>query len=271
MNDHLENDNLEPLCRNCQAAHPSEPVESDFAICLNAPELEPFLDDILERQDFSRCQDLVERLRFPWGQEGCEEFDPVDLDSVELPPGLARKVEELADRGDLNAETFLRAFASYEFEQTDWSRASADQHVEALTAAGTHRERMKALAPFGFFIGHGNQAAFDALCQYLRALPPPTSPEDKAFRIALLGHLETARDHQREVADLLVQDLLRTPSNHTTRGWYTEVFNFLERRCSPEIVQDVLGPVADSPHFSVRRKKRIRALLQSSMEEGRHP
>ena len=41
------------------------------------PEFEPYLDDLLENQDFSRCQELVNQKRFDWEQEACPDFDPV--------------------------------------------------------------------------------------------------------------------------------------------------------------------------------------------------
>ncbi len=68
---------LERLCANCHGSHPAEPAYSEYAICLHDPEFEPYLDDIIDRQDFSRCAHLIESKRFDWGQEACSEFDPV--------------------------------------------------------------------------------------------------------------------------------------------------------------------------------------------------
>ena len=68
---------LERLCANCQASHPSEPVFSEYMICLKDPDFEPYLDDIIDRQDFSRCAHLIESKKFDSGQEVCSEFDPV--------------------------------------------------------------------------------------------------------------------------------------------------------------------------------------------------
>lgn len=263
-------DNLERVCGYCQAANPSEPFHSDFAVCLNAPELEPYLDDILERQDFSRCRKLVESLRFPWDQGACDDFDPIEDPGEEWPSELAEKVMKLADDGALTAEALEQAILMHTFEQTDWSRAPVDRYVRTLVAAQTPKSRAEAVNPFGFFIGQGNKAAFDALCEYLRTLPPAASLEDKALRIAVLQALRATRKHQRELANLLVEDLLRTPSNNTTRGWYSEVFRFLERGCPPEAVEEALGPLVDSPHFSARIKRRIRTILESAAWEGQH-
>jgi hypothetical protein len=56
-------DELERICANCNCSFPSEPYASDFAICFNDPEFESYLDELLEDQDFSRCQELINRLR----------------------------------------------------------------------------------------------------------------------------------------------------------------------------------------------------------------
>lgn len=105
-------DNPEPICGNCQAAHPSEPFQSDFAVCLNAPELEPYLDDILERQDFSRCRVLVETLRFPWDETACDSFDPIEDEGLDWSPELTETVMKLAEEGRLTAETLRGAIDS---------------------------------------------------------------------------------------------------------------------------------------------------------------
>ena len=68
---------LDRICGNCNYGFPSEPFGSDFAICLNDPDFEPYVDDMLENQDFSRCQNLIRQKRFSWEQEACPDFDPV--------------------------------------------------------------------------------------------------------------------------------------------------------------------------------------------------
>ena len=260
-------DELERLCGNCHAVHPAEPFQSDFAICLNDPELEPYLDDILERQDFSRCQDLVLRKRFAWDREVCDDFDPVDDVGEEWSPELTAKVMKLAEDGDLTAETFQQAVLDDAFDRTDWSSAPIDGCVRKLKESKTLDAREEALNPFGFFIAHRNKAAFDALCEYLRALPPAETLEDKALRIEILRQLQVNWEYQRELALLLVEDLLRTASNNTTRGWYSEVLYFFERRCPPEIAEEALPPMLDSPHFSYRIKTRVRGILEAASFE----
>lgn len=262
-------DNLERVCGNCQAAHPSEPFQSDFAVCLNAPELKPYLNDILERQDFSRCRRLVERIRFPWDKDACDDFNPIEDAGEELSPELAEKVMELAEEGAPTAGALRDAILIHTLERTDWSHAPADRYVRALRASSTLEAQAEAVRPFGFLIAQGNRAAFDALAGYLRALPAAVTVDDKALRIAILRELKNTREHQGELAHLLVEDLLRTPSNNSTRGWYSEVFRFFEESCHPEIAEEALGPVVNTPHFSARIRSRVQALLDSAALEGR--
>ena len=89
---------LERLCCNCNHVFPSEPFESDFAICLNDPDFEPYLDDLLENQDFSRCRQLVKDRRFPWDQEACSDFDPIEFIDLDTPLSseLSNAIKELA-------------------------------------------------------------------------------------------------------------------------------------------------------------------------------
>ena len=254
-------DHVERVCCNCNAVHPAEPFQSEFAICLNAPEFELHLDDILERQDFSRCQDLAFRNRFAWDREACEDFDPIEDVGEEWSPELTAKVAQLVEDGRLTTETLQEAILKDQFERTDWSSVSVDEHVRNLQKAKTHDGRMEAVNPFGFFIGQGNKAAFDVLCEYLRALPPASTLEDKALRFEILRQLRFTRECQRELALLLVEDLFRTVSNNTTRGWYSEVFYFFERLWPTEIAEEALRPMLDSPHFSYRIKRRVRTIL----------
>ncbi len=260
-------DDLEHVCCNCQAVHPAEPFRSEFAICLNDPEFKPYLDDILEHQDFSRCEDLVLRKRFAWDRDTCDDFDPIEDVAEEWSPALTAKLKQLAENGGLTAETLQQAIIADAFDRTDWSRAPIDHYLRNLQESETPDGRKDAINPFGFLIGQGNRAAFDALCEYLRALPPAGTLDDKALRIEILRQLRAARKYQRELALLLVEDLFRTASNNTTRGWYSEIFYFFERWCPPEIAEEALRPMLDSPRFSYRIKKRVRAILDDDSKE----
>ena len=242
---------------------PSEPFASDFAICLNDPEFEPYLDEILEKQDFSRCQELVRQKRVSWEQEACPDFDPVEDIDEDLPlsPELSSTIERLARAGRLTAETFEQAVVEDMVDRIDWANQPVDKYVEKLTSAQTQKEREEAVQSFGFLITQNNRAAFDALFSYLKNSPPPATVEQTHFRVEILRQLKFTQSFKKKLARLLVEDLFRTPSNNTTRGWYTAVFRFFESSSS-DIAEKALRPILDSPQFSYRIKKRIETILE---------
>ena len=259
-------------CGECHGVHPSEPYMSDFAICLHDPEFEPYIDDIIERQDFSRCQELVERKRFAWDRGVCDKFDPVEIpdEGEECSPELTARVLRLAEGGKLSEEVLQVPILEDAVDRIDWARRPVDDFVRKLTEAKSCEERKEAVRRFGFLIGQGNRAAFEALCGYLRDLPPPESVPEKELRIEILGQLRFIRGPEWEaaLAHLLADDLFRTPSNQTTRGWYTEVFNYFERSCPENIAEDALGRILDSPQFSYRIKKRVRGIVARESGHG---
>ena len=255
-------DELERICTNCNSSFPSEPYRSDFAICLNDPEFEPYLDDLLENQDFSRCQELVRQKRFPWEQEACPDFDPVDITDEDVPfsPELSSAIGQLSKDGKLTAETLEQAILEDVVRNIDWANMPVEEYVERLNNAKTLKAREEAVRSLGGLVIHENRAAFDALSGYLKDLPPPTTVEQTHFRIAILREIKHAREFEPDLAQLLVEDLFRTPSNNTTRSWYTAVFRFFERS-SLDIAQKALLPMLDSPQFSYRIKKRVKGIL----------
>jgi hypothetical protein len=111
----MTSDELERICANCNYSFPSEPFSSDFAICLNDPEFESYLDDLLENQDFSGCQELVKQKRFSWEQEACPDFEPMDTtdEVVTLSPEFSSAIEQLARDGELTEETLKQAILKY--------------------------------------------------------------------------------------------------------------------------------------------------------------
>ena len=259
-------------CGDCHGVHPSEPFMSDFAICLHDPEFEPYIDDILERQDFSRCQELVRRKRFAWDREACDKLDPVeDLDEAEeWSPELAGKVRKLIEEGGLSSEVLERVIIEHAVDNIDWANRPVDENLRGLKESKTPEAQREAVRSFGFLIGQGNRPAFDGLCGYLRELPPPEDVPAKELRIEILRQLGFTRERswQEELAHLLIDDLFRTPSNQTTRGWYTAVFNYFERSCPEGVAEDALERMLDSPQFSYRIKRRVRGILGQDSDCG---
>ena len=254
---------LERVCTNCNYGFLSEPFASDFVICLKDPEFEPYLDEILEEQDFSRCQELVKQKRFSWEQEACPDFDPMEFSDEDIPLSteLSSAIDQLAKDGNLTSETIQQAIFEDMIDEIDWAKVPVEKYVERLDNAKTQETRKKAVQSFGHLISQRNKAAFNALFSYLKDLLPPTTVEQTHLRIEILRQLKFTLNFQKKLARLLVKDLFRTPSNNTTRGWYTAVFRFFESS-SADIAEEALQPILDSPQFSYRIKKRVKMILE---------
>ena len=231
----------ERICGNCNYGFPAEPGGSELAICLNDPVFEPYLDELLETQDFSRCQHHVDEKCFAWEHNACPEFDPVEI------------VDQEPEEFDVIIEKY--------FDTTDWATLPVEGNLEALNKAKTSEQQQSAVQGLGVLISLGNKAAYNGLCSFLGALPYPVNVEDTHFRVEILRRLTISREDQSKLARLLVKDLFRTPSNNTTRGWYTAVFRFFEQ--SPaDIAEKALTPMLESPQFSYRIKNRIKTILR---------
>jgi hypothetical protein len=262
---------LDRVCGNCQHSHPAAPFESDHAICLRDAELEPHLDDILGRQDFSRCQDLVRRKRFAWDHDACEHFDPVDdFPETEMSLELTAELLRQARGGELTKASLERAVLEDAVNRIDWANRPVQEDLRQLAETRSSQARQEVVRRFGLLIGRGNRAAFEGLCHYLRDLPPPLSVPDKELRVEILRQLSFAHepDWECELVGLLVDDLFRTPSTNTTRGWYTAVLDYFERSCRVAIAAEALERVLESPRFSYRIRRRVREILGQRIGYG---
>ena len=183
-----------------------------------------------------------------------------DGEDVPLSPELSDAIDKLARNGQLTAETFQQAAFEDMVNKTDWASVPVDGYVEKLKNAKTLEACNKAVQSLGGLISFGNRAAFDALCDYLKGLPYPETVEETHFRVEILRKLKYTQSFEKKLARLLVEDLFRTPSNNTTRSWYTAVFRFFENS-SVDIAEMALSPMLDSPQFSYRIKKRVKTII----------
>jgi len=261
MTTKIHDDELDRDCVNCNYSFPSEKGGSDHYICLKDPDFDPYIDRLIEEEDFACCAALIKQKRFPVEREACADFDPVTFeDAIEVSSEFGEKLRTLSAKDELSAENLSIALAEEAFDRTDWSKVPIDKYIERLKNATTIRARSKALNGFSFLIKQGNRAAFDTLCGYIRGLPAPQTSDDSHFRSELLRNLSFREEFLRETAQLLVEELFRTPSNNQTRSWYTSVFKFFNA-CPYRIAQDALQPMLDSKQFSYRIKKRIKSII----------
>jgi hypothetical protein len=212
------NEVLDRICANCNYSYPAERGGSDESICLRDPIFEPYVDGLLERGDYACCAELIQQKRFPLDREACNEFELADFNDVETSPELSADLDALLAKGALTRENLEAALAAEAFRKTDWPKEPINGYFERLHNARTDFERDRALNRIGWLVSQDNREAFIALCAYLRSLPLALTPNDCHFRAEVLRHLSSRKEYYPQTARVIVDDLLRTPSNGHTRS-----------------------------------------------------
>ena len=70
----------EKICCNCNYFFPyllNGP--SEYGICLKDDEFEPYIEDLLEDEDYDCCIELIEEKKFDGNRDSCEDFERVEI------------------------------------------------------------------------------------------------------------------------------------------------------------------------------------------------
>ncbi|MFW6401413.1 MAG: hypothetical protein ACOCY5_01950 [Desulfohalobiaceae bacterium] len=70
--------NPEAMCVDCNHCFPDRDGPTEMGICLLDPELEPYVDEILEL-DFTNCGHLIHKKRFDFNCRACEQFSAAEI------------------------------------------------------------------------------------------------------------------------------------------------------------------------------------------------
>lgn len=225
---------MEKICINCSSYLSVPPEEfTEFGICLNDEDFEPFVEELLEGLIPVSCRELVERKKFIGDRRGCPDFQESEIIEIDDDSLLGQELGRLRESGDLTAETLEHALFEEEIRRIDWKNISVDQYANQLESK-ISEERDKGMTSLGAMISLGNRAAFDVLLQYLSSLPPPATIKDVHLKKEILRHLELWKD-KSAVAQALIRELGLIQSNNMTRQWISDIFRFLEQYPSGKI------------------------------------
>jgi hypothetical protein len=103
-----ENEEFERVCFNCNNFFPTtmdDPTE--FGICLNEKEFEPFIDELVDNYNYAPCQSLVDKKKFAGDSEACLEFSEIDeSESFEIDEKsvLGKKIISAIKSGTIDKE-----------------------------------------------------------------------------------------------------------------------------------------------------------------------
>jgi len=250
-------ENLERICRNCCHFFPATMEEfTEFGICLNDEEFEPFIEDLIEDSNYASSQSLVDRKKFLGEREACGEFESIDQIEIDNNTSLGRELSRLMEAGELNPQTFQDALLEDQIRNIDWTTMPVDRYEAQLKDP---ENQTQAIASLGGMISLGNKEAFVVLSEFLKEVPPPETIEEVHFKRDILRYLGRL-DKRETLLPILIGELYRIPSNNTTRQWISDIFRFLEDLPFEMVCEPVERMIRDK-RFSYRLKQRMKDIL----------
>jgi len=254
-----EEPEVEAICFNCNQFFPASMDEpSEFGICLDDEEFEPFLDELLVHSDYSPCQDLVDRKQFSGEQEACADFEEIEFIEIDDSSSFGRELMRLRETGQLDPESFENAMLEEKLRNIDWSTMPVDQYISKLKHSDPEKQR-EAISSLSAMSSLGNSEAFKVLFQFFKKLPSPETIEEVHFKRDLLRSMERS-ETKSILMPCLIDELYRTPSNNTTRQWISDIFRFLEYVPLSE-VRGPLEKMLRHRRFSYRLKQKMKKIL----------
>ncbi len=132
---------LEKICTNCHAFRPLSCEQGEEkGICLMDPIFETFLDEIVEKDNFEGCQELVRKKIFSGEQEACSLFDPIDF--PEDDPEMLDLVEEFDGVSVQQTQYYGSVETGYSFQDHSFTwLLEHDGRLQKLRAEYSDRSR----------------------------------------------------------------------------------------------------------------------------------
>lgn len=243
--DELEDDDIEydRTCQNCTFFH-QDSDDWDYGICTLNEIFEPYMEEIIDSNNFSCCHELYMQNRIEGLKDACEQFE--EIECMEIPEGV-----DIFD--------YLR--------HENLKNQNVDEIVEYLYDTDINTAKW-AINKISTYVYIGNQGAFEILLRYYLSLGPAESLEDVYLRNDIIDIL-SRYESDRRVIEAYVNELERTPSNNTTRQLYTLLLERLYK-CDNDIVYDLLFDLLNRKKYSQKIKKRIIEVMESdySLRQG---
>ena len=79
----MNKEQLERICFNCNYFFPSRAEATEFGICLEDKDFEPYIDELLENLNYSCCQELIQEKEFPGDKDACNQFEEAEIIDID--------------------------------------------------------------------------------------------------------------------------------------------------------------------------------------------
>lgn len=221
---------LDIICQNCCFFF-LDSEDIDFGVCMKDEAFEPFIDEILENDNFSCCYEMYLQKRFEGKREACDQFEEPEV--LEIPEG-----EDIS------------AYIAYE----NLKHQNVDEIIKYLYSSDADLVK-KAISAISTYVYIGNMGAYEGLISYYESLGPAEGLDDVYLRIEMIDMLIRYESEKRTI-EAYINELARTPSNNTTRKLYTLILKRLSR-CPAEIVSGLLIELLNKQQYSYKIRKRI--------------
>ena len=220
----------EKTCQNCGSFF-QDIDDYEYGICMKDEEFEPYLDEIIESENFLSCRELYLRKRIEGLTEGCEQFEEIEV--ADIPDGmdLATYIE-IESLKNTNVDEVVKHFYSDDMKIVKY-----------------------ALSKISMYYYMGNVGAFEGVLEYYLSLGPAENLEDVYLRKDIVEMLQRYESDER-IIKAYMNELERTPSNNTTRQLYSLILERL-KRCNYEIVSDLLYNLLYTKKYGAKLSKRI--------------
>ncbi len=240
-----------------------------FGICLNNPVFDPYIEDILENMDMTRCADLIEAHKFNGNDFFCEDYELMKSYEIDDDNPLGQQLNDLVMQQKNTPQKIVQVMLDDPdsidglLDQIDWKNAPITKQARALSGADP-KEQKKAVDSLHAYVAMGNMTARNELLRFFCQLPPPVTVEDAHFKLELLQKI-APYDRDFDLLPDLVRELYEVESNNATRRWMSGIFKRL--RLAPyHRLKPALEEMLTSKHFSHRLKARIRETLDYAEE-----
>ncbi len=109
----------------------------------------------------------------------------------------------------------------------------------------------------------GNKMAYEALLDYFITSEPAKTLEEVHVRVNVIEVLQY-KAKEEELVEHYIAELLKTPSNNTTRQIYQSIFKYFER-CDVEIVREPLESYLKRSKCSPKIKSKVIGIIEKEI------
>lgn len=227
----------EKTCQDC-SFYMQDSADTDYGVCFEDPEFEPYAETIIENDSFKCCYDLYLKKRFIGYQNICDKFE---------------EIEELKLPESMSLEEYLRLERRQYTDVSELNQYLYGENGENIIAV------KNTLSFISKYVYSKNESAYKTLVNYYKSLGPAETLSDVNIRIRIIDLL-SIYESRYDTAKALVYELERSISNNTTRRLYTLILDIL-KKYPKDMIDELIQDVLKKKDFSYKIRKRIKDVL----------